>query len=650
MCGLTGGWTKERFNKLREALPNMGKVQRHRGPDDMGVWLDAEAGIAMVHNRLAIVDLTSAGHQPMTSHSGRWIIAFNGEIYNHMIIREEMASAGLAPSWRGHSDTETLLAAIEAWGVEAALKRTVGMFAFAAWDRYERNLWLARDRFGEKPLYYGWQGGIFWFGSELKSLRQLGIGSLRLNSAALALYLRYQAVPAPHSIYDGIAKLLPGHWLKLDYRQLEKGEEVLPQPYWRADEAAHAGLASAFSGSETEAVDALEAVLSNAVAGQLMSDVPVGAFLSGGVDSSTVVALMQAQSARPIRTFSIGFHEEGYDEAQHAAEVARHLGTNHTELYLTPKDALDVIPRLPSIYDEPFSDSSQVPTFLVSRMAREHVTVALSGDGGDELFGGYNRYFSAKRIWNKIARVPAPIRRVTGRAITTLSVERWNQLYTMADPLIPTAFKLACPGDKIHKGGVLIGAGSGRELYNEMISCWQPDALLNTEQKVTSFGPPRIQPMGDLMDYMMLEDTCHYMTDDILVKVDRAAMNNSLETRVPLLDHRVFEFAWTLPRVMKVGSGSGKHILRQLLYRHVPRSLIDRPKMGFGVPIDVWLRGPLKDWAANLLDPSSLRHQGYLNPEPITRKWNEHQSGKRNWQYHLWNVLMFQAWLDENKK
>lgn len=649
MCGLTGGWSRRRFHTLRDALPRMSQAQYHRGPDDGGSWLDAEAGIAMAHRRLAILDLTAAGHQPMASHRGRWIIAFNGEIYNHTNIRDELAAAGLAPAWRGHSDTETLLAGIEAWGVEETLRRCIGMFAWAAWDREERSLWLARDRFGEKPLYYGWQDGVFWFGSELKSLRQLAPGNLRLDSSAMSLYLQYHAIPAPHSIYEGIAKLLPGHWLKLDNRQLDDGEMVSPQPYWLADEAARAALANPFAGSEQEAIDGLETLLRDVIAGQLMSDVPLGAFLSGGVDSSTVVALMQAQSSQPVRTFSIGFHEESYDEAKHAAAVARHLGTSHTELYVTPQEALNVIPNLATIYDEPFSDVSQIPTFLVSRMARRDVAVALSGDGGDELFGGYNRYLTAAGIWNKVSSVPTPIRQFAGRAITALSVDRWTQLYQLAEPIIPKRYKLNLAGDKIHKGGEVLGARTYEELYTQLTSCWRSQGVLHPGHETKSFGPPRSLKTGDLIDYMMLEDTCHYMADDILVKVDRAAMANSLETRVPLLDHRVFEFAWRLPRHIKMKDKVSKHILRQVLYRHVPEPLINRPKMGFGVPIDTWLRGPLRDWASDLLDPVRLRDEGNLNPEPITQKWQEHQSGQRNWQYHLWNILMLQSWLEANQ-
>jgi asparagine synthase (glutamine-hydrolysing) len=646
MCGLTGGWSQRRFGILREALPVMSGALNHRGPDDRGSWWDGEVGIALAHRRLAIVDLSVAGHQPMQSVSGRWIITYNGEVYNHLEIRRDLERIGAAPAWRGHSDTETLLAAIEIWGVEETLRRSAGMFAFALWDRREHRLWLARDRFGEKPLYYGWNSGVFLFGSELKALRRLPGFDASVDRSALALYLRHNAIPAPFSIYEGIRKLLPGHWLRLDLRQLEAGECPEPQPYWLAAEAAKQGRAELFSGSEAEAADVLEDLLRDAIGRQMVADVPLGAFLSGGVDSSLVVALMQAQSARPVRTFSIGFHEAAYNEAEHAAAVARHLGTDHTEMYVSGRDAMAVIPELPHIYDEPFSDSSQIPTSLIARLAGKHVTVALSGDGGDEVFGGYSRYILAASIWERISSIPLALRRIVGQLVTAMPEQRWDRLYGVIEPLIPAHNRWAMPGDKLHKGARVLAMPNGRLLYRELISHWSPGDLLLGIDEPSSFGPARGTPPAELVEYMMLEDACHYMADDILVKVDRAAMASGLETRVPLLDHKVFEFAWRLPLRYKIRNGSGKHVLKEVLYRHVPRSLIDRPKMGFGVPIDSWLRGPLKEWAAELLSPSRLHQQGYFNPEPIQHKWQEHQSGVRNWQYHLWDVLMFQAWLE----
>lgn len=646
MCGLTGGWSQQRFAVLRDALPIMGEALHHRGPDDGGKWWDADAGIALAHRRLAIVDISPAGHQPMQSASNRWVIVYNGEIYNHCDLRRELESEKVSPVWRGHSDTETLLAAIEAWGVEETLRRSVGMFAFALWDRKERCLWLARDRMGEKPLYYGWHRGVFLFGSELKALRSLPIFDPTVDRRALALYLRHNAIPAPYSIYEGIHKLLPGHWLRLNLRQLEAGEQPTPQPFWLAAEAVTHGHARPFSGSEADAADALEELLRDAVAGQMVADVPLGAFLSGGIDSSTVVALMQAQSAQPVRTFSIGFHEAEFNEASHAAAVARHLGTDHTELYVSPQEAMAVVPDLPLIYDEPFADSSQIPTSLVSRLAGSHVNVALSGDGGDELFGGYSRYFIAARLWGRISSIPRKLRQLAGGTIASIPIPRLDRLYGLVEPLIPTDRRWNLPGDKIHKGATVLALRDGRAMYRELCSHWSPSDLLLGIEEPTLFGPSRGEPLADLTEYMMLEDSCHYMADDILAKVDRAAMSCSLETRVPLLDHRVFEFAWQLPMDYKVRGGDGKRVLRQVLNRYVPKELVDRPKMGFGIPLASWLCGPLKDWAGELLDPARLRREGFFAPEPIGRKWQEHQSGVRNWQYHLWDVLMFQAWLE----
>ena len=648
MCGLTGGWSRQRFRELQEALPRMTDALVHRGPDDDGHWSDADAGIALGHRRLSIVDLSPAGHQPMTSASGRWVIAFNGEIYNHPELRAKLEAADRAPTWRGHSDTETLLAAIEAWGVEATLERSAGMFAIALWDRDERALWLARDRLGEKPLYYGWNRGAFLFGSELKALRAFPGFDAQVDRQALALYLRHNAVPAPFSIHQGIHKLLPGHWLRLGLHDLERAAEPEPKAYWSAADQAHAGRETQFAGTEAEATDALECLLHDAIGRQMVADVPLGAFLSGGIDSSVVVALMQTQSSRPVRTFSIGFNEEGYNEAQHAAAVARHLGTEHTELYVSPEDAMAVIPRLPKIYDEPFSDSSQIPTLLVAELARRHVTVALSGDGGDELFGGYNRYFLAADLWGRISKIPVPMRRLAARAIIGVPTKIWDAFYRVAEPLVPARKRWSLPGDKLHKGAAILSKDSGASLYRDLITHWQPETLLHGVPEPTRFGLPLGDALSNLTEYMMLADTCHYMADDILVKVDRAAMACSLETRVPLLDHRVFEFAWRLPMAYKVRGGTGKHLLRQVLYRHVPQALIDRPKMGFGVPIDSWLRGPLNEWAATLLDPVKLRDDGFFDPAPVSQKWKEHQTGVRNWQYHLWDILMFQSWNAEH--
>lgn len=650
MCGFVGGWSRQRYGALKDALPRMTDALVHRGPDDGGHWFDTEKGIALGHRRLAVVDLSPAGHQPMVSASGRWVVAYNGEVYNHRDLRKELEVSGAAPEWRGHSDTETLLAAIEAWGVQAALERSEGMFAFALWDNRERVLWLARDRFGEKPLYFGWNRGAFLFASELKALRAFPGFDASVDRGALGLYLSHNAVPAPYSIYEGISKLLPGHWIKLDLATLDRGELPNPQMYWSASKVARSGVESRYSGSESEATDALERLLRNAVSRQMVADVPLGAFLSGGIDSSVVVAMMQAQSSIPVRTFSIGFDEANYNEAEHAAAVARHLGTDHTEMYVTPADALAIIPRLPRMYDEPFSDSSQIPTALVAQMARRHVKVALSGDGGDELFGGYARYFFSAKMWRWLQPVPVPVRKAISAGITSIPVRAWDGLHRLASPVIPKHRRLNFPGDKMHKGADILTASSERDLYRGLMTLWKHGELVGEwGEPPVRFGPPRDEKMRFFAEYMMLEDVCHYMPDDNLVKVDRAAMACSLETRVPLIDLNVFEFAWSLPIGYKIKGGRGKHLLRQVLCRHVPEALIERPKMGFGVPIGDWLRGPLKEWAATLLEPGRLKAEGYLNPEPITRRWNEHQAGSRNWSAHLWNVLMFQAWLDSTK-
>ncbi len=645
MCGLAGFFRPQGLAQDAQAQARrMADQLVARGPDDSGVWADEPAGIALAHRRLAIVDLSPAGHQPMASSSGRYVIAFNGEIYNHARLREELTRAGLAPAWRGHSDTETLLAGFDTWGLEATVRRSVGMFAFAVWDRQARVLVLGRDRLGEKPLYYGWQGDTLLFGSELKALKEHPSFAAPVDRDALALLMRHNAVPAPYSIYRGIHKLLPGTLLTV----AQRGRETAPIPYWDARQVVRDGLAGPFQGTPDEAVARLDALLREAVAQQMMADVPLGAFLSGGVDSSTVVALMQAQSRQPVRTFTIGFHEAGYNEAKHAAAVARHLGTDHTELYVSARQAMDVIPRLPALYCEPFADASQIPTFLVSQLARRHVTVSLSGDGGDELFGGYPRYLLGQRLWGRLSRLPAGLRRGLAGAIQVLPPAAWNCLLGPVQPLLPARW--ARPGDRLHKGAALLAARSSAEFYRGLVSHWsEPAALvLGAQEPPTVLTDPARQPRTDgFVHQMMALDLVSYLPDDILAKVDRAAMGVSLETRVPLLDHRVVEYAWTLPLVCKLRAGEGKWPLRQVLYNYVPRELIERPKMGFGIPLDSWLRGPLRDWGESLLEASRLRQEGYFDVALVRAAWDEHLSGQRNWQYLLWDVLMFQAWLAE---
>lgn len=656
MCGLVGfiggRWSSDSGN-MPALLRGMVQCIHHRGPDHSDVWTDDEDRVALAHARLAILDLSPAGNQPMRSPSGRYMIVYNGEIYNHMDLRRQLNEGGATFEWRGHSDTESLLASIEIWGLEESLKRSIGMFAFALWDRQEKALFLGRDRLGEKPLYYGWQGKgaerTFLFGSELKAMAIHPAFEGEIDRDALILYVRHAYIPAPHSIYSGIAKLKPGCILRLG-----QGEsEPAIHNFWSAAAAAEAGVAHPLRLSPEEAVDELEKLLTDAVGQQMMADVPLGAFLSGGVDSSTIVALMQAQSSRPVKSFSIGFNEEEYNEAKHAKAVAEHLRTDHTEMYVTPREAMEVIPRLPAIYDEPFGDNSQIPTFLVSQLAGRHVTVSLSGDAGDELFGGYNRYKLTAGMWRRLSKVPRPLRQLAARGLTTLSPATWNRIAQIADPLLPQSAKMALPGDKIHKGAGVLASRSVAELYLSLVSLWREPAALvigGKEPDTPLTGHmPRLESMSEV-ERMMALDLITYLPDDILAKVDRAAMSVSLETRVPLLNHRVVEFAWRLPLEYKLRDGETKWPLRQILYRHVPKALIERPKMGFGVPVGDWLRGPMRDWAEALLDPQRLAREGYFRPEPVRRLWQAHLDGHVNEQYRLWMVLMFQAWLEAQRE
>lgn len=654
MCGFAGFLGGPAVDKDvgQAVLRRMSNAIANRGPDDEGFWLDETVGLGLGHRRLSVVDLSVAGHQPMRSSGGRFVLVFNGEIYNHQKIRQELENALLAPAWRGHSDTETLLAGFEAWGVESTIRRTIGMFAFAVWDRETRALILGRDRLGEKPLYYGWQGfGVrraFLFGSELKALRAHPSFEGKVDRGSLSLQLRNSCIPAPYSIYEGIAKLPPGCLLSIS----AASKETRIWTYWSAAEVAEKGVADKYAGEPAEAINLLESLLKDAVRQQMEADVPLGAFLSGGIDSSTIVALMQAQSARPVQTFSIGFHEDGFNEAEHAHAVARHLGTEHTELYLTSGQAQSVISRLPTLYDEPFSDSSQIPTFLVAELARKHVTVSLSGDGGDELFSGYTRYSLASKLWGTIAGTPRLVRDWAATGLTAVSQQRWDSVGRALAPLLPASLQFASLGYKLHKGAHALGARSLDDVYMNVVSHWHDPAsvVIGGSQPPTKLmgAVPELRGL-DGVERMMALDLLTYLPDDILTKVDRAAMGVSLETRVPMLDHRLVEFAWRLPQDLKLREGQSKWILRQVLYRYVPKSLIDRPKMGFGVPLGEWLRGPLRDWAETLLDEGRLKQEGYLIPGPIREKWSEHLSGRRNWQYHLWDVLMFQAWLETNK-
>lgn len=653
MCGLVGFLGAIPFQGKAEQqalLRRMTDTIAYRGPDDAGYWCDGEHGIALGHRRLAIIDLSPAGHQPMQSFAGRYVLVFNGEIYNHLLMRKELESCGNFPAWNGRSDTETLLAGFDAWGVQGTVERAVGMFAFAVWDRLTGTLTLGRDRIGEKPLYYGWQGrgnqAVFLFGSELKALRAHPAFENTIDRGALCLQMRHSYIPAPYSIFQGVSKLTPGCLLTISSKQ----REPKVWAYWSGADKAAAGVAKPFSGTAQQAVDQLEVLLRESVKAQMMADVPLGAFLSGGVDSSTIVALMQAQSIRAVKTFSIGFHEDAYNEAIYAKAIARHLGTDHTELYVTADQAMSVIPKLQGMYDEPFSDSSQLPTFLVAQLAKQHVTVSLSGDAGDELFCGYNRYQFAADLWDTIDAGPLVLRRLAAKGLTSISVQSWNRIAKAVARYLPASMRFPNTGDKMHKGAEALANPSLSALYLNLVSHWNEPASL----VVGGIEPPTLlkgnePPLSELdgIQRMMALDLLTYLPDDILTKVDRAAMNVSLETRIPFLDHRVVEFAWTLPQSLKLRDGTTKWALRQVLYKYVPQALIDRPKMGFGVPIGDWLRGPLREWSESLLSESRLRKDGFFHLAQIRQKWEEHVAGKRNWQYQLWDVLMFQSWNEQ---
>jgi asparagine synthase (glutamine-hydrolysing) len=621
----------------------------HRGPDDSGTWV--ENAVALGHRRLSIIDLSPHGHQPMFSHDGRWAIVYNGEFYNYQQMRAglEGEDAGLKGSWRGTSDTEVFLEAVSRWGVDEATRRSNGMFAFALWDRREKLLHLGRDRMGEKPLYYAWLGQHFLFGSELKALRAHPSFNATIDRGALALYMRHNYVPAPYSIYQGVAKLPPASLLTISPER--PGFTPEPRIYWSVRQACESGAAQPFTGSEDEALEELEELLLESVGMRMVSDVPLGAFLSGGIDSSTVVALMQAQSSQPIKTFSIGFSEEAYDEAPYAKEVARHLGTDHTELYVTPDEAMAVVPKLPQLYDEPFSDSSQIPTYLVAELARQHVTVSLSGDAGDELFGGYDRYAWGQHIWSRVGWLPYPARRLVAATLESLPQ---NLLSAGLKPLrrwLPEAAFRRDPGELAQRIAGYLKVHHPEDMYRRLVSHWRPEdsLVLGAKEPPTPLSDHTQWPaFTDLFLRMMYFDLISYLPDDILVKVDRAAMAVSLESRIPLLDHRLVELAWRIPLSMKVRKGKGKWLLRRLLYKYVPPELVERPKKGFGVPIDHWLRGPLKEWAAELLSPERIRTQGYLDPQVVQQAWQEHQGRIKDWHYWLWDVLMFQLWLEEN--
>ena len=645
MCGIAGFWDSRcdvDGVELEQVVLRMTAALRHRGPDDEGLWSDARTGLALGHRRLAILDLSAEGHQPMHSADGRYVLAFNGEIYNFHALRRRLEERG--HSFRGHSDTEVMLAAFCEWGFLPALVSLVGMFAFALWDSRARTLRLVRDRAGEKPLYYGWSGDVFIFGSELKALRAHPAWHGGVNRDALAFLVRYGYIPAPLCIYENIYKLPPGYALTLTEAQVRTHNPPLPEPYWSLQTIAEAGTAHPFDGADAEASERLVALLLRAVSQQMVADVPLGAFLSGGIDSSLVVALMQAQSRRPIKTFSIGFHQDGFDEAPFAKAVARHLGTDHTEMYVQDEDLRRVVPRLPSIYDEPLADASQIPTVLLCQLAAAQVKVALSGDAGDELFGGYNRYRRTQRLWPALRRIPENFRKRLARHLKVLSSVDLNLRSA------PGAARRVL--NRLGNLSDVLPVSSDRSLYQMLMSSNREasDWVREASEPPTPLGTPGPwEKLPELLHKMMWLDSVSYLPDDILVKVDRAAMSVGLETRIPLLDHRVIEFTWSLPVSVKQRRNQGKWLLRRILHQYVPRALVERPKKGFAAPIAQWLCGPLRAWAESLLGETRLSQEGFFEPKKLRQRWREHLSGKRDWSAGLWHVLMFQAWFDPQK-
>jgi asparagine synthase (glutamine-hydrolysing) len=637
MCGITGFFASHNLTyNLETIISSMTKQLIHRGPDDGAVWLNEADGIAMGHRRLAVIDLSATGHQPMHSKDGRYVIVYNGEVYNFLSLRGELQKKG--HTFKGHSDTEVILTLIMEYGLERALTLMTGMFAFALWDKKAKTLSLARDRIGEKPLYYGLINHALVFGSELKALTAYPDFNNPIARSSVALLMQYGYIPSPHSIYEHIYKLPPASFITL-----AKGTKLPPpKSYWSAAKVAQEGVADPFHLTDAEAIAKTEALLHHVIKQQMVSDVPIGAFLSGGIDSSLITALMQANSSTPIRTFTIGFDAKDYNEAIYAKKVATELKTDHTEFYVSAEDALMVIPRLPEMYDEPFADSSAIPTFLVSNLTRSHVKVCLTGDGGDELFGGYNRYLLGKMLWKNIARLPYPMRLAMRKLLLSISPMRWHQLLKFT--------QLPMVGDKLHKFASIIAVKTPEHFYQQLISQWHETHEIVNLDPGAEFTPSSLfQPLEemDFIEKMMVSDTLSYLPDDIMVKVDRAGMTVSLESRAPFLDHQLIEWMWKLPLNMKIRNRQTKWLLRQILAKYVSPALFERPKMGFGVPLDAWLKGPLREWAESLLNEGKIEQQGLLKAEPILKKWREHLSGKRNWQYQLWTVLMFQAWMEK---